>query len=195
MRKWLYRIHLYGGLFCFPYLIIFGFSSLHFNHRFSFAEPEPEKVTRHETVSVGWIEDNVRQAEVVRDSLRLMGWPLPWQTSRDSSGTLRFGLARPGKDYTIHHDPDLNLARIEETRFGFWRVFNSLHAMGNIPNSRFSGIWPWYTEFCTIFVLFAGISGIVLWAQGRREKISALVTLLAVSGVSLLLMLYVWLRG
>ncbi len=36
MRQWILRIHLYGGLLCAPYLIIFGFSSLHFNHHFAF---------------------------------------------------------------------------------------------------------------------------------------------------------------
>ena len=45
MRKWMLNIHLYGGLLCAPYLIIFGFSSLQFNHHFNFVShaEEPSK--------------------------------------------------------------------------------------------------------------------------------------------------------
>ncbi len=196
MRKWLYRIHLYGGLLCFPYLIVFGFSSLNFNHRFAFANPDPSQASWEAAVRVDNLAENMPQAESLRDSLGLMGWPLPWETKRDSaSGVFQFGLVRPGKHYTISYYPERGFARVEEQRFGFWRVFNNLHAMERIPGSRFSALWPWYTEFCTFFVLFAGLSGIVLWTQGRREKLSGILVLAAVGGMSLLFMLLVWLRG
>ncbi|MCE5273310.1 PepSY-associated TM helix domain-containing protein [bacterium] len=195
MRKWLYRIHMYGGLLCFPYLIVFGFSSLNFNHRFAFANHEPTLASWEAAVRVAGLGEDMPQAEALRDSLGLMGWPLPWETERDSGGVFQFGLSRPGKHYTVHYYPARGFARVEEQRFGFWRVFGNLHAMERIPGSRFSALWPWYTEFCTFFVLFAGVSGIALWTQGRRERLSGLVVLAAVSVLSLLFMLLVWLRG
>ena len=38
------------------------------------------------------ITNNVAMAEAVRDSLGLMGWPLPWQTKRNAAGDLEFGM-------------------------------------------------------------------------------------------------------
>ena len=32
MRKWVLRVHLYGGLLCAAYLVLFGVGSLMFNH-------------------------------------------------------------------------------------------------------------------------------------------------------------------
>ena len=36
--KWILKIHLYGGLVCFWYLIILAISSLDFHHHFNFME-------------------------------------------------------------------------------------------------------------------------------------------------------------
>ena len=195
MRNWMHRIHLYGGLLCFPYLIIFGFSSLNFNHSFAFTRPEPVETSWEAAVRVSELDDDIKQAEALRDSLGLMGWPLPWETGRDSLGVLHFGLSRPGKHYAVTYYPKRGFVRVHEQRFGFWRVFNNLHAMEKIPGSRFSAVWPWFTEFCTVWVVFAGISGIALWGQGKREKLSGMAVLAVVSGLSLIFMLFVWLRG
>ena len=43
MRKWLLNIHLYGGLLCSSYLLLYGVSSLYFNHEFTSSQPFPEQ--------------------------------------------------------------------------------------------------------------------------------------------------------
>src|SRR6185369_3106920 len=154
MRKWMLNIHLYGGLLCAPYLIIFGFSSLHFNHHFAFVTSKSQPLNWEAPLRVESVKDNDAFAESVRDSLGLMGWPLPWKTRRDAAGDLEFDLERPGKSYTIHTELKDHQARVEERRKGFWQVFNSLHALGAVPNSKFVLLWGGYTEVCTGFVLF-----------------------------------------
>jgi len=172
MRKWLLNFHLYGGLLCAPYLIIFGFSSLHFNHHFGFIEHSAGTPTRvwEAPLNVSALEDNDSMAESVRDSLGLMGWTLPWKTKRDADGDLTFDLERPGKSYTVQTQLKNRSARVEARSKGFWQVVNSLHAMGAVPNSGFCKWWGGYTEVCTAFVLFAGVSGIYLWLNSKRER-------------------------
>lgn len=162
MRKWLLNFHLYGGLLCAPYLIIFGFSSLHFNHHFGFIEHAAERPPHawEAPLKVSALEDKDSMAESVRDSLGLMGWTLPWKTKRDADGDLTFDLERPGKSYTVQTQLKNGSARVEERSKSFWQVINSLHAMGAVPNSRFSEWWGGYTEVCTAFVVFAAVSGI-----------------------------------
>lgn len=53
MRKWILRLHLYGGLLCSSYLVLFGVSSLLFNHRVSFAEPGEQTVSWERDVTPG----------------------------------------------------------------------------------------------------------------------------------------------
>ncbi len=192
MRKWLLNIHLYGGLLCAPYLIIFGFSSLHFHHHFGFVAAEPRQSSEWEApLSVQPVKDNNGMAESVRDSLGLMGWTLPWRTKRDAVGDIEFELERPGKSYTIHTELKEHRARVEERKKGFWQVVNSLHALGAIPNSRFVSFWGGYTEVCTAFVLFAAVSGLYLWVNSRRERRVGIAVVVAALVFSIGLMVYV----
>jgi hypothetical protein len=195
MRFWILKIHLYGGLLCSAYLIIFGFTSLHFNHQFQFAKPVESKVTWQRALTLPLAEDNLKAAESVRDELGLMGWPLPWTMNRDSQGDLRFNLERPGKSYTIQVLVKENRVEVEETQKGFWPVLNSLHALMSVPNAPFARMWGWFTELCTWVVLFAAASGVYLWACSRRERWVGVSIFVGATTAALALILYVVVRG
>ena len=197
MRKWTLNIHLYGGLLCAPYLIIFGFSSLHFNHHFRFVESQASSISRTwaAPLLIETATNNDALAESVRDSLGLMGWTIPWNMQRDDAGDLKFDLERPGKSYTIRTELKNHSARVEERRKSFWQVLNSLHALGAVPNSKFVLFWGGYTELCTAFVIFAAVSGIYLWVNSKRERWVGLITVLGATLFSIGLMLGVWLWG
>jgi hypothetical protein len=195
MRDLILKIHMYGGLLCSSYLILFGLSSLNYNHRFAFTEPGAEKVFYERTVLVPDIQDNKVLSAAIRDSLGLMGYPLPWETRRDTSGALHFGLARPGKKYTLHAFPAQNLVKVEENRRGYWEVVRQLHGLTGLPSSRFMGLWGVYTETCTWVVLFSAASGVYLWTARRSERRVGWALVGGAVGGSLLLMLYVLLWG
>lgn len=195
MRNWILRVHLYGGLLCSAYLIIFGISSLNFNHRFAFAQPHETKVTWEQPLAIAPVTDNEKAAESIRDALGLMGWTIPWKMQRDRDGNLQFDLERPGKGYTIHALVKEGRVKVEERRKGFWQVFNSLHALMSVPQSRFSHLWGWYTELCTWVVLFAGASGVYLWAASKRERRLGWLVLAGAVAASVGLMVYVAVQG
>ena len=195
MRKWILRLHLYGGLLCAPYLIIFGFSSLHFNHHFSFVTAAPNSREWQESLKIEPDQDNDAMAKSVRDSLGLAGWTMPWKTKRGPAGDLQFDIERPGKSYTVHTLVSENKVRVEERRKGFWQVVNSLHALRELPNAPFVSFWGVYTEICTWFVLFAAVTGVYLWVNSRRERRIGLLAFLVSVAASLALMLFVVLRG
>jgi uncharacterized iron-regulated membrane protein len=168
---------------------------LQFNHEFNFAQPGDSTISWEAPLEIGPSPDNLDTAEAVRQELGLMGWPLPWNLEREDSGNLRFDVERPGKSYTVRALFDVKLARVEERRKGFWAVVQSLHAMMEVPNSRFAGYWGYYTEFCAWAVTFAALSGVYLWAVSRREKRAGGWTLTCALCASIGLMLYVLLRG
>jgi hypothetical protein len=197
MRKLMLTLHLYGGLLCAPYLLIFGFSSLTFNHHFAFLEGKEKGLptTWVAPLTVSPVNDKDAMAECVRDSLGLMGWPLPWKTRVEPSGDIEFEMERPGKSYKINTDLKNHSAIVEARRKGVWEVINSLHALGSVPNARFTGSWAVYTELCTAFTLFAGVSGIYLWVNSRRERRVGLITLVVATLGSFGLMFLVIFRG
>lgn len=193
MRSLLLKVHIYAGLICSSYLLIFGISSLNYNH--NFGKASIESVTWERSLKLVDMENNMALSKAVRDALGLIGWPLPSETHRDDQGNLHFGLYRPGKKYTIRVLFDENRVRVEETRKGFWEVFDSLHAKMGVPSSRFMSLWGVYTELCTWVILFSTVSGVYLWTRRRSERLTGWILLAGGSGTSLLFMVYVWWRG
>ncbi len=103
MRAILLKVHLYAGLLCSSYLILFGISSINFNHHFG--RPSTLKAERQRGLrALPAIDDDQRLAEALRDTLGLVGWTLPWETGRSETADslyFRFAVSRPGKEYTV----------------------------------------------------------------------------------------------
>ena len=196
MRKLLLKIHLYSGLICFWYLIILGISSLNFNHRFAFMESGNAVETWSEEISVPRnFSDDRYLSESIRDSLSLIGWPLPWETWHDSTGVFHFALQHPGKRYIVDYDFKNRVAYVQEARRGFWGVFNSLHGIGSVPNSWFMDCWKWYTCITTALVIFSVIAGIYLWYRSNRDKRTGLYVILFSAIVSIGWMFQLYYHG
>lgn len=196
IRRGLLQIHLYGGLAACWYLLIYGISSLSFNHPWLLPGGTEDKTTWERPVNVSDISDNLKLAEATRDELGLIGWPLPWAMRRDEQNVLHFEHSRPGKKYWIQVNPAEKIARVEEQSAGLKSVVNALHGLSEgIPNSGYMKIWTIYTEFTTWFTLFAIISGIYLWAGRARDKKIALWVFSGSVAVSLGFMGYVYWIG
>ena len=196
MRRFFLKIHIYSGLICFWYLIILGTSSLDFNHQFAFMQGDLE--TEQWTASFPvdkTIKDNDALSELIRDSLALIGWPLPWEIRRDTTGIFHFALQHPGKRYVIDYNLNDGTAHVSETPRGSWPIFNALHGMGSVPRSGFMDFWKWYSRLTVVLVVFSVCSGVYLWHRGRREKRSGWYVLLISFGLSLLWMVQLYFIG
>ncbi|HEX8037595.1 MAG TPA: PepSY-associated TM helix domain-containing protein [Chryseosolibacter sp.] len=190
------KIHLYGGLICFWYLIILGTSSLNFNHHFGFMQRSGETETWSKQVQIAKdFQDNLAFSEALRDSLALIGWPLPWETYRDSTGIFHFALEHPGKRYTVDFSLKTREAQVRETSKGFWPVFNAMHGAGAVPNSAFMHLWKWYTRLTVVLVVFSVLIGIYLWYAGNRDKRAGIYTLAVSLIASAAWMIYLYFKG
>ena len=196
VRSLFLKIHIYAGLLCSSYLLIFGLSSLNYNPHFGKPTDDADATSWERRIELTNVDGNDRAfSGAISDSLGLIGWTIPWETYRDDDRNLHFGLNRPGKKYTIHAFFDDGRVRVEERRTGFWSVINSLHALMRLPYSPFMDPWGAYTELCTWVVLFSAGTGVYFWARRRSERLVGWVLLATGSGTSLLFMLYVWWRG
>lgn len=196
VRNLVLKIHFYGGLVSFWYLIVLGISSLHFNHHFSFMDQHDQPTTWTRRIMISNpSRDDLTLSETIRDSLSLIGWPLPWETWRDSTMTFHFTLEQPAKRYVIDYSLTSQVARVQETQKGFWAVFNSLHASGGVPNAPFLRVWSWYTRLTVISVVFSIISGIYIWVCGDRDKKSGLYTLIISLTIAILWMIQLYVKG
>ena len=212
LRKILLNIHIYAGLLCFGYLIVFGVSSLNFNHRFAFTTARGQPRVWEQAVHLPGLprvtpgmtagQRDAIKAEAnhaVRKALYLFGHQRPWRESwwdAQDPNHYHASLTRPGVDYEVDVHLDRGLAVVRETRTGAWDVLIGLHGLhGEMPGSRFVSSWTWYTELCTFAVLFAGASGVYLWTRRKDERRIGYALLGGAAALSLALMLYLTLHG
>ena len=196
IRNLIQKIHLYGGLLCFWYLIIFAVSSLNFQHHFGFMNPEnPEEILERK-LSVASGENLSDMAVSIQNELDLAGWHLPWNTYHDSSGLFHTVINNPIAQYKITFDPTTSTAKIIRKERGNLMLLNSLHGFsGKMPNAPLMVFWKIYTYICLIIVTFSIFSGIWLWADRRSYKLIRLITVSGIVILSLLLMTYVYING
>ena len=75
-------------------------------------------------------------------------------------------------------------------------VMKGLHGFReSMPGSSLVETWGWYTEFCTVFVVFAGITGIYLWTRRRNEFRIGLILIGSAAAFSIALMVYITVHG
>ena len=212
LRKIIFNIHIYAGLLCFGYLIVFGVSSLSFNHPAEFVRARGETKTWERSIDLADLprvtSDMTGEQRVaakadannaVRRALGLFGHQRPWQQSwwdEKDADHYHASLVRPGVEYDVDVHLDRNVATVKETRTSVWQVIAQLHGFhGEMPGSAFVSTWSWYTELCTFAVLFAGGSGVYLWTRRRNERRIGYVLLGGAGALSLALMLYLTLHG
>jgi hypothetical protein len=162
-KKLILNLHIYGGLLCFSYLIIFGISSLSFNHPLDFMKatsapvqwerkidlPDLPRLTS-EMTGPQRIATKAAANHAVRRALGLFGNQRPWQQSfwgEDDPNHYHASLVRPGRQYEVDVYLDRGVAKVTETRLSTWAVIRALHGFhGTMPDSPLVTAWGWYTD-------------------------------------------------
>ena len=207
LRKIILNAHIYGGLLCFSYLILFGVSVLNFNHPFSFTKPSASVTTGSQPIALPPLTRTDGKAgadllKIRRENngaiLKSMGsFAAP---SMDSgwvnADTYHAHFVRPGKEYQVDVHPTQGTATITRTRTGMWTMIRDLHGSSiAYQNSILATSWGWYTDVCTFVVVGAGISGVYLWTARKKERRIGLILLGVAGAVSISLMLLITFVG
>ena len=196
-RQWILRIHLYGGLICFWYLLIFAASSLHFHHDFDFMkEKQVSTEVRQLIVPKEFPASDSAYATTLQKELGLAGWYLPWETYRDSAGIFHTEVQNPKATYRLGHDPLSSMVSVTREYKGFWNVVNALHGFaGVMPNAPLVILWRFFTYVCLVVVIFSIISGIWLWTKKREDKAVGWAIALGIMSLSASMILIVYFKG
>jgi hypothetical protein len=170
LRRWLLNIHLYGGLLCSGYLLVYGASSLLFNHRFDrlVGLASAREWAASTAVPSGDAAPNVL-ARQVADELGIVGRIPAGSPRRDEAGELRFTIQRPGRSFAVRVDTT-GSATVTERRLRPAVILLGLHDARPEPTSMALTSWWWYTHVTVAFLLYLAGSGVVLWVITRRPR-------------------------
>jgi hypothetical protein len=158
MRRWLLDIHLYLGLFCLPYVVVFGVSSLLMNH-------DVARTSRSEwTAQIAPLAPGElgAQAAAALDALDLVANALPHTLARGEAGELAFRAIRPGRTYQVAVDA-AGVVTVSERNEGVLGVLRGLHGASDPRLSLWSFGWAVYTELTTAMLVFSLASGLYLF--------------------------------
>lgn len=155
MRRWIRDLHLYLGLLCIPYVVVFSLSSILLTHRVQLASTTD---WQREIAPPTALDDRARAAEALA-ALGLTGRLEVSRENRDATAPLRFRASRPSRRYQIELHPG-GLARVRETSWGLLGIIRELHGPYGRKGSLWSLSWTLYTELTTAMLLFAVASGV-----------------------------------
>jgi hypothetical protein len=165
-RRFMSRAHLYAGLFISPFVVLYAFTAVAFNH--TLARKAQEKASRTESISVraDLSKDNLPLAA---DILRQLGIEGEIIFVGRNPGSLYIPVALPGENITVNVDLASLTASVAREETGAYGALLYLHKSPGPHVSAIRGNW-WPTRLwrvladsTVLLTLFLTVSGIYLW--------------------------------
>jgi hypothetical protein len=176
-------LHTYVTMFALVILSFFALTGLLMNHEDALGLAEPRTSTTAATIPTSLLADHLRLVEHLRSTLNARG---SLQSLDDSADALRLQFASPGRksDFVINR-ADGHADITTETR-GLIGLASDLHTgkAATLP-------WKLLIDAGALLLLFASLSGIILWLsmpKRRRYGLVALALSLALCAATYLLL-------
>lgn len=194
--RYLYAIHIYGGLFCAVYLLIVGVSALNFQHKFL---PEKPTDTLSYTRNIQF-DDTLKidtLASYIRSQLGIKGYLPQWEFRDNKNGRVRFKIQRPARTFEVRLQRNNDLVEISEIHYSTGKILRDLH-FGSTKNKLgypMLDIWSYYAQIAAVLAFLTVATSIWFWFKKSVKNRGQWVTIVLSSVFSLALMAYVWLIG
>lgn len=173
-RVWL-SIHLYLGLVCAPYFVLYGVTAIAFNH--GLAGAEHTRVVEQELPRAVLGGAPRERAARARDAIGIAGHAPPSAIRARDDGSLEFAVNRPGRRYVVQLAADGRGVRVQETRTSLLALLRGLHGATAIPGMGWTHLWALYTDVSSVALVAAAVSGIALfWPRRAKRRIAVLLT-------------------
>jgi hypothetical protein len=182
MRRRLLDLHLYLGLLCLPYVVVFGVSSILLNHRIRY---ETKSEWQAQVAPLG-AERPIVEADRVWYALDRSGRVQSWTVEMGDTAGLRFQATRPGRGYQVVASSDGHVS-VVESDYGVLGTLRDLHGLSDRYNSFWVLGWSVYTELTAVTLVASLVSGTILmlrrgdgrsrglWAGGVIAAAAALI--------------------
>jgi len=185
MYRTLRNTHLFLGLFCCLYLLMYGVSSIQMAHSQWFSA-RPAVTIIHAALPPQ-TTDARRVARSLMDRYGMRG---EVAQVRAASAQLSFNIVRPGTVYQIDYSPGSGDTRIRENHAGFIGMLNRIHhAKGFWHDYWVLNAWGAFVAVVSAALIVIAATGIYLWFKLHQERVIGAILLAVSLGYSLTLMI------
>ncbi len=179
-------LHLYLGLFCAPFVLVFSVSVFFLVHAWvpGGEQPGVERVV----ADVGLPGDlealgGRARVDALQGMLAGMGvrGEIGFVRHQVKERRLSFPVVVPGCETSVEIDVAERTARIRERQTGVWDGLITLHKAPGPHLAEIRGnslpmrVWRWAADGTVYLLLFISLSGIYLWAVLRAERRAGLI--------------------
>ena len=183
MYRYLRNTHLFLGLFCSLYLLMYGVSSLQMAHSPWFSM-RPAVTETHAALAPGTTDAR----QVARELMDRYGLRGEAGRARVTPDQLSFNIARPGTVYQIEYSPTTGNTRIRDNHAGFMGMLNRIHhAKGLWHDYWVLNAWGAFVAVVSAALFLIGATGIYLWFKLHQERVIGAILLVISLGYSLTL--------
>ena len=193
--RFLFSLHIYGGLFSSLYLCIVALSALNFQHHFISEEPK-DTVAFSKQIQFDAALANDSLARFVAHELKIVGHIPPWEMRSDSSGALRYKIERPARSFVVKLNRNSNKVFVKEIHYRAGRILRAMHT-GSIAglDDPILKAWSWFAQISTILAFLVVCISIYFWFRKSVKKRYQTTIVIVSCIISTFFILYVWLVG
>ncbi|MGH9723370.1 MAG: hypothetical protein ACRD8O_24425 [Bryobacteraceae bacterium] len=182
---WNRKTHYYLGLYFLFFLWLFAFTGLLLNHSsWKFAEFWPNrKVSGFERqVEAPRSGSDLDRARDVARQLGITG-EIEWAASKPDSTLREFRVNRPGHNFVVTVNQDVNRANVQHTEINPWGVMRVLHTFtglraGDTRNQRdwiLTTVWALSMDAVSAGLVVMVLSGLYMWYGLPSKRKSGMV--------------------
>ena len=182
MYRYLRNTHLFLGLFCCFFLLMYGWSSVQMSHNKWF-DMKPRVTEREIPVRGG----NPREAaaELMGQGMRgeLMAVAMKGEAAS-------FRIVRPGTVYEVVWAN--GTAKVRTNESNFMGMLNRIHHVGGVWHEfTLTNIWGFFVGLVSVSLLVLGATGIYMWFKLHQERVIGTVLLVIGLGYGLTLIVLI----
>ena len=185
LRNWIRDLHGYFGLFISPFVLLYAFTAILYNHSWKInnAARDVKVEKRTASVSVPAADlDSLIQAKQIMRQLNVSGEVLLTRYL-PGQNLLAITVMKPGKRVNINVNTKSQIAEIEQRRTGIWAALNYLHRspgphnVKNRANWFYTKIWAFLADATVYLFFLISVSGIYMWYILKSERRIGLILL------------------
>jgi hypothetical protein len=180
MYRKMLAVHLCTGLFCLPFLAMYGASAVELAHRTWFRSTD-EVTETHLALPPGL--SGARAA--ARELMKRHAIDGELVAVLETPGAVSFGIQRPGTLFHVRYMPTGGETLVIVRRSGFGRVLNELHgAAGMWHGFAPLNAWAAVLGLVSLGLLLLGATGFYLWFRNPKERWIGVLLLAAGAGMA-----------
>lgn len=188
MYIWFRNTHLFLGLFCLLFLLVYGVSSVQMAHNTWFTM-RPAVIQSRVPIRAENASNPRAVARQLMDEQHMQGDLLRVRQYEEGAS---FQIVRPGTVYEVNYSAAAGEARVRTNHANFMGMLNRIHHIGGLWHEySLINLWGVLVGIVSTALILMALTGIYMWFHFYDERVIGIILLALSLGYSVTLMVLI----